>query len=89
VQAIQVEIWADCSQVYISDLTLLYTLVLNLALSVRAGNNTRPETFENFYFGSVGEHAWGHVAKKIGLVLFERGKVERAEARSVKAGEDS
>lgn len=64
---------------------LLYTLVLNLALSVRSGQATRPEAFANFYFGSVGEHAWGDVARKIGPILLAKGKVEKAEARSVKA----
>jgi hypothetical protein len=66
---------------------LLYNIVLNLALSVRGGQATRPEAFENFYFGSVGEHAWGDVAKKIGPILLAKGKVEKAEARSVKACE--
>lgn len=70
---------------HITDLILLYNLVLNLALSVRGGQATRPETFENFYFGSVGEHAWGDVARRIGPILFKKGKVEKAEARSVEA----
>ncbi|KAF8609019.1 NAD(P)-binding protein [Ceratobasidium sp. AG-I] len=75
------------NNVHITDLVMLYTLVLNLALSVRGGQETRPEAFANFYFGSVGEHAWGNVARKIGPILLAKGKVEKAEARSVKACE--
>ncbi|CAE6416212.1 unnamed protein product [Rhizoctonia solani] len=75
------------NNVHISDLIKLYSLVLNLALSVRAGETPRPETFANFYFGSVGEHAWGDIAKKLGPILLKKGKVEKAEARSIKADE--
>jgi hypothetical protein len=64
----------------------LYNLVLGLALSVRSGETPRPETFANFYFGSVGEHAWGDIARKIGPILLQKGKVEKAEARSIRAG---
>lgn len=62
----------------------LYDLVLKLALSVRAGKAPRPETFTNFYFGSAAVHEWGDVARKIGPILLKKGKVEKAEARSVK-----
>ncbi|CAE6515434.1 unnamed protein product, partial [Rhizoctonia solani] len=75
------------NNVHITDLVQLYTLVLNLALSVRIGEAPRPEAFANFYFGSVGEHAWGDVAKKLGPILLKKGKVEKAEARSIKADE--
>ncbi|CUA66643.1 hypothetical protein RSOLAG22IIIB_00084 [Rhizoctonia solani] len=75
------------NNVHITDLVQLYTLVLNLALSVRIGETPRPEAFANFYFGSVGEHAWGDIAKKLGPILLEKGKVEKAEARSIKADE--
>ncbi|CAE6514169.1 unnamed protein product [Rhizoctonia solani] len=75
------------NNVHITDLVQLYTLVLNLALSVRAGETSRPEAFANFYFGSVGEHAWGDIAKRLGPILLKRGKVEKAEARSINAGE--
>ncbi|CAE6462077.1 unnamed protein product [Rhizoctonia solani] len=75
------------NNVHISDLIKLYSLVLNLALSVRAGEAPRPEAYANFYFGSVGEHAWGDIARKIGPILLKKGKVEKAEARSIKAGE--
>ncbi|CAE6480478.1 unnamed protein product [Rhizoctonia solani] len=75
------------NNVHITDLVQLYTLVLNLALSVRTGEAPRPEAFANFYFGSVGEHAWGDIAKKLGPILLKKGKVEKAEARSIKADE--
>lgn len=75
------------NNVHISDLVKLYALVLNLGLSVRAGETPRPETFANFYFGSVGEHAWGDIAKQLGPILLQRGKVEKAEARSIRADE--
>ncbi|QRV79625.1 NAD(P)H-binding family protein [Ceratobasidium sp. AG-Ba] len=75
------------NNVHISDLIQLYTIILNLALSVRAGETPRPEAYTNFYFASVGEHAWGDVAKRIGPILLAKGKVEKAEARSVKASE--
>ncbi|KAH7339828.1 NAD(P)-binding protein [Rhizoctonia solani] len=75
------------NNVHITDLVQLYALVLNLALSVRAGEATRPEAFANFYFGSVGEHAWGDIAKRLGPILLKRGKVEKTEARSIKADE--
>ncbi|KAJ1304796.1 hypothetical protein OPQ81_005932 [Rhizoctonia solani] len=75
------------NNVHITDLVQLYILVLNLALSVRAGETPRPETFANFYFGSVEEHAWGDVAKQLGPILLKRGKVEKAEARSIGADE--
>ncbi|KAF8706168.1 NAD-P-binding protein, partial [Rhizoctonia solani] len=75
------------NNVHISDLIKLYSLVLNLALSVRAGEAPRPEAYANFYFGSVGEHAWGDIARKIGPILLKKGKVEKAEARSIKADE--
>ncbi|KAG8703231.1 hypothetical protein FRC09_004276 [Ceratobasidium sp. 395] len=75
------------NNVHISDLVLLYNLILNLALSVRGGQTPRPEAYANFYFASVGEHAWGNLAKQIGPILLAKGKVEKAEARSVKASE--
>ncbi|CAE6448499.1 unnamed protein product [Rhizoctonia solani] len=75
------------NNVHITDLVQLYTLVLNLALSVHIGETPRPEVFANFYFGSVGEHAWGDIAKKLGPILLKKGKVEKAEARSIKADE--
>ncbi|KAG8690322.1 hypothetical protein FRC11_012399, partial [Ceratobasidium sp. 423] len=75
------------NNVHITDLVQLYTLVFNLALSVRTGETPRPEVFANFYFGSVGEHAWGDIAKQLGPILLKKGKVEKAEARSIKANE--
>ncbi|CAE7211581.1 unnamed protein product [Rhizoctonia solani] len=75
------------NNVHITDLVQLYTLVLNLALSVRIGEANRPEAFANFYFGSVGEHAWGDIAKRLGPILLKKGKVEKAEARSIEANE--
>ncbi|KAG8722035.1 hypothetical protein FRC08_007804 [Ceratobasidium sp. 394] len=73
--------------VHISDLVALYNIILNLALSVRSGQTPRPEVYTNFYFGSVREYAWGDIAKLIGPILLAKGKVEKAEARSVKASE--
>ncbi|KAB5595104.1 hypothetical protein CTheo_1392 [Ceratobasidium theobromae] len=75
------------NNVHISDLVHLYNLVLGLAFSVRSGEAPRPQTFANFYFGSVGEHAWGDIAKRLGPILLKRGKVEKAEARSIRADE--
>ncbi|KAG9101516.1 hypothetical protein FS749_006086 [Ceratobasidium sp. UAMH 11750] len=73
--------------VHISDLVSLYSIVLNPALSVRSGQTPRPEVYANFYFGSVREYAWGDIARLIGPILLAKGKVEKAEARSVKASE--
>ncbi|KAG8747798.1 hypothetical protein FRC10_011243 [Ceratobasidium sp. 414] len=73
------------NNVHISDLIPLYNIILNLALSVRSGQTPRPEVYTNFYFASVREHAWGDIAKRIGPILLAKGKVEKAEARSIKA----
>ncbi|CAE6416203.1 unnamed protein product [Rhizoctonia solani] len=74
------------NNVHINDLVKLYDLVYKHAISVRDGK-TRPKKFENFYFGSVGEHAWGDIAKQLGPLLHKKGKADTSEARSITADE--
>ncbi|KAJ1304798.1 hypothetical protein OPQ81_005934 [Rhizoctonia solani] len=77
-------VWGN---VHISDLVKLYSLVYKLALSVRDGKTPRPQKFENFYFGTAGEHAWGDIAKQLGPLLHKKGKADTPEARSITADE--
>ncbi|CAE6480471.1 unnamed protein product [Rhizoctonia solani] len=77
-------VWGN---VHINDLVKLYELVLQHALSVREGKTPRPPKFANFYFGTAGEHAWGDIAKQLGLLLHKKGKADTPEARSITADE--
>jgi len=65
--------------VHINDLSNLYLLILDLALSGKDSN----KAFGKFYFGSVGEHAWGDVAKALAPLLYDRGVVDNAQAVSI------
>ncbi|KAG8690324.1 hypothetical protein FRC11_012401 [Ceratobasidium sp. 423] len=73
--------------VHINDLVKLYELVLQRASSVRDGKTPRPQKFENFYFGTAGEHAWGDIAKQLGPLLHKKGKADTPDARSITADE--
>ncbi|CAE6439167.1 unnamed protein product [Rhizoctonia solani] len=77
-------VWGN---VHINDLVKLYELVLQHAISVRDGQTPRPAKFENFYFGSAGEHVWGDIAKQLGPLLHQKGKADTPEARSITADE--
>ncbi|TDL24606.1 NAD(P)-binding protein [Rickenella mellea] len=72
------------NNVHIHDLTDLYDLVFNLAIS---GKDTAKSPFEKFYFGSVGEHTWGEVARDIAPLLHKRGLVNSDQAISVPVSE--
>ncbi|CCO36628.1 hypothetical protein BN14_10770 [Rhizoctonia solani AG-1 IB] len=75
------------NNVHISDLVKLYDLVYIHATSVRDGKSPRPKKFENFYLGSVGEYAWGDIAKHLGPLLHREGLTNTPEARSITADE--
>lgn len=71
------------NNVHIADLADLYQIVLDKALVERAtGLNSNLDPYERFYFGSVGEHTWGDVARKLAPLLHARGLVDTPEAVS-------
>lgn len=82
---------------HIYDLADLYLIILDKALVERAsGINTQANTvaldvdpFERWYFGSVGEHQWGDVPRKLGPLLYARGLVDTPKAVSVTVEEVS
>ena len=59
------------NNVHIKDLQALYLLVIKHALEARA-NKVQVESYENFYFGSVGSHEWGAVSKALAPLLYEK-----------------
>jgi len=72
------------NNVHIYDLTELYTLVFEKALSERvAGKPTSSDPYERFYFGSVRPHVWGDVAKEVAPILFAKGLVDNDQAKSI------
>jgi len=74
--------------VHIHDLSDLYVIVLDKAIVERAtGIDANADPYERFYFGSVGEHQWGDVARKLAPLLHSRGLVDNADAVSVPAEE--
>ncbi|KAF8598918.1 NAD(P)-binding protein [Ceratobasidium sp. AG-I] len=75
------------NNVHIKDLQALYLLVIKHALEARA-NKVQVESYENFYFGSVGSHEWGDVSKVLAPLLYEKKLVTKPEAVSVPVGEE-
>jgi len=74
--------------VHIYDVGELYALVLGYALKQNANPAPPTNKFENFFFGSVGEHAWGTVAQSVAEILHARGQVKSPKAVSVQPAED-
>lgn len=72
------------NNVHIRDLTELYALVLEHALSGK--NNGK--SYENFFWGSVGEHAWGDVTQALAQKLHTKGLVDSNTPRSVSLDEE-
>jgi len=72
------------NNVHICDMTDLYTLIFEKALSERAaGTPTSSDPYERFYFGSVRSHLWGDVAKQLAPILYAKGVVDNDQAKSV------
>jgi nucleoside-diphosphate-sugar epimerase len=67
------------NNVHIDDLADLYILVLQHALQNKS--TVIPE--EEYYWGSVNDHAWGDIARLAGQILHKRGLVNTPEAKSV------
>jgi len=73
------------NNVHIHDLTDLYVIVLDKALAEQATGLTLAsfpiDPYERFYWGSVGEHSWGSVAKALAPLLHAKGVVDSPEAK--------
>jgi len=67
------------NNVHINDLIELYLLVLSRALS----GTKESSSYAKFYFGSVYEHVWGDIIRQIGQILYEKGILPSAEAKSI------
>ncbi|KAG9019811.1 hypothetical protein FRB90_005959 [Tulasnella sp. 427] len=72
------------NNVHIEDLMDLYGLVLELGLS----GDGPSDAYERFFFGSVGEHVWGEVAKELGKIMHQKGLVDTAEVKSISLQEE-
>ncbi|KAG9046855.1 hypothetical protein FS837_003521 [Tulasnella sp. UAMH 9824] len=59
--------------VHIDDLTNLYGLLLDNALS---GKDKSTDPFERFYWGSGDEYVWGDVARELARLLYARGAIQ-------------
>ncbi|KAF8305795.1 hypothetical protein DL93DRAFT_2172467, partial [Clavulina sp. PMI_390] len=72
------------NHVHIADLAYLYQVILDKALVDRAtGLNIDIDPYERFYFGSVAEHTFGDVARKLAPLLHARGLVDTIETASI------
>jgi len=69
--------------VHIADVTDLYLLVLEKALSERSTGQFSSDPYERFYFGAVGLVVHGDLARLIAPVLHERKLVDSPEAVGV------
>jgi len=67
------------NNVHIDDLVVLYDLVLGRAFS----GQDKGSPYAKFYFGSVGEHAWGDVDRRVAKLLYERKKLQSPDAHNV------
>lgn len=85
---------------HIYDLVDLYVILLEKALAERetainpqdisgAQIVAAVDPYERWYFGSVGEHMWGDIGRKLGPLLYARGLVNTPEAVSIPASEVS
>ncbi|KAG8806973.1 hypothetical protein FRC17_004700 [Serendipita sp. 399] len=72
----------EWNNVHIADLVDLYILVTQLAISELAPA-AKVDSFHKFFWGSVGTHIWGDVARQIGVVLKQKGLAETDEAKSI------
>jgi nucleoside-diphosphate-sugar epimerase len=71
------------NSVHIEDLVDLYLLVLDQALNAPEAKSP----YEQFYFGSVAEHEWGDIARRLAPLLHARGVVDSPEATSIPISE--
>ncbi|KIM29664.1 hypothetical protein M408DRAFT_67513 [Serendipita vermifera MAFF 305830] len=70
----------EWNNVHIEDLVDLYIIVTNLAIS-ELGTKTDP--YSKFFWGSVGLHTWGDIARKIGNILYAKGLIDKVEPKSI------
>ncbi|KAG8944894.1 hypothetical protein FRC00_010361 [Tulasnella sp. 408] len=71
--------------VHIDDLTNLYGLLLDQALS---GKDKSTDPFERFYWGSGDEYVWGDVARELARLLYARGAIQSETPRIIKIEEE-
>lgn len=72
-------------KVHVSDLALLYELVL-LRMIDHAGDGI-PFGQNGIIFSGNGRHTWGEVAQGVAEACFEAGKIKTREVESVSLGE--
>ena len=70
------------NKVHIEDLVDLYLIVTNLALS-ELGPAAKVDSYNKFFWGSVGKHVWGDIARKVGTILHGQGLIDSAEPKSI------
>lgn len=75
------------SSVHIDDQVEEFIIVLRKALQERADGAFPKDPYERFYWGAVGTHTWGEVARALASLLFEKGVVNSPEAVSVPSKE--
>ncbi|KAG8949657.1 hypothetical protein FRC04_008403 [Tulasnella sp. 424] len=71
--------------VYIDDLSNLYGLVLDRALS---GKDQSTDPYERFYWGSGDEYAWGDIARELARLLYARGVIRTETPKIIKIEEE-
>ncbi|PVF99350.1 NAD(P)-binding protein [Serendipita vermifera] len=72
----------EWNHVHIEDLVDLYVLVLKLATS-ELEPAAATDCYTRFFWGSVGTHKWGDIAREIGKILHAKGTVGTPEAKSI------
>jgi len=77
----------EWNNVHIDDLVDLYIIVTNLALS-ELGPAAKVDSYNKFFWGSVGKHVWGDIARKVGTILHGQGLIDSAEAKSIPPRKD-
>jgi len=70
------------NNVHIDDLVDLYIIVTNLAIA-ELGPAAKVDSYNKFFWGSVGKHSWGDVARKIGKILHSQGIIDKVEPKSI------
>lgn len=76
----------EWNNVHIDDLMDLYVLVLEDALTSgdpSANPLKSASSYGRFFWGSVGQHTWGDISKRLAVLLHKRGLVTAADAKSV------
>ncbi|KDQ20599.1 hypothetical protein BOTBODRAFT_26603 [Botryobasidium botryosum FD-172 SS1] len=76
------------NNVHIYDVAELYALVLGYALAQNQHPSPPTNKFSNFFFGSIGEHAWGDVARSVAKILHAHGQIKSPKAVSVEVSEE-